>query len=76
VIDETKLLDMSDEELLRIVKGNSPTNLLWQGAKAALEVRNAKRMSDSAIRMEVVTYVIAAATIVQLVLGIIEWVRH
>lgn len=40
MIDETKLLDMSDEELLRIVKGNSPTNLLWQGAKAALEVKN------------------------------------
>jgi hypothetical protein len=72
MIDETKLLDMSDEALLEIVRTHSPTNETSQGAKAALEIKNARRMAASSKRMEFATWVILFATVVQVFLFVCE----
>ena len=74
-MDETKLLDAKDEELLEVFRTHSPTNPLWEGAKAALEIKNTRRMLGSAKRMEMATYVILAVMVVQIALVLIPWVR-
>jgi hypothetical protein len=74
--DETKLLGMTEEELLGIVSTHSPTNILWTGAKAALEIKNARQMTDSTRRMEWATYVILFATIVYVALLIVQYFRR
>ena len=73
-MDETKLLDASEEELLNVFRTHSPTNPLWEGAKAALEIKNTKRMLGSAVRMGRATYVILFVMIVQVALVVIPWV--
>lgn len=74
--DETKLLESTDDKLVEILSTHSPTNVLWEGARAALAVKNARRMVASAKRMEFATYVIAAATVIQLILLIVPRFRR
>lgn len=76
MVDETKLLDMKDEELLEILRVHAPMNTAWVGAKAALDIKNAKRMVASAMRMEWVTYVIVAVSALQLALLIVPCFRR
>jgi len=76
MVDETELLDMADEDLFDILRTHSPTNERWEGARAALEIRNAKRMVCSAKRMEWATYVILTVTLVQLALSIVPCFRR
>jgi hypothetical protein len=70
MVDESRLLDMTDEQLLEIIRTHSPTNIAWEGAKAALEIKNTTRMLASAGRMERATYVILLVTGVQLLFAI------
>jgi len=76
MVDETKLLDMSEEQLLEVLQSHSPTNVIWEGAKAALEVKNTKRMVQSARRMEWATYGILLAAVVQIIIAVVPCFRH
>ena len=76
MIDETKLLEMREDDLVAIISTHSPTNPLWEGARAALEVKNARRMLASAKRMELATWAIGIATIIQLALALTASFRH
>jgi hypothetical protein len=75
LMDETKLLDANEGELLDVIRTHSPTNPLWEGAKAALEIKNTRRILASTKRMERATYVILVVMLVQLALVLIPWVR-
>jgi hypothetical protein len=64
----------TEQELLDILRTHSPTNPLWEGAKAALEIKNTKRIHGSAVRMERATYVILFVMLVQVALALMPWI--
>lgn len=76
MIDETKLLEMTDEQLLEIFRSHSPTNEGWEGARAALEVKSTRRMVESAHRMEWATYGILLAAVVQIIVAVAPCFRR